>query len=159
MLVYVVSVWVSSKYADSYWIVGSVFGAAVVSWDSNNFKNLVALKHLSFLVVSTLIYALVYHISRQNWAEGDVAQMLIGPLPVAVAVGSVLLPLAQKFLFAETAKQPIPITLSLLVSFYVVSLISFFNDRLSFAPHVNFLLISIAVWQGLYLYLFYKGKQ
>ena len=33
LVVYAVSVWVSNKYADGYWVVGPVFGLAVVSYD------------------------------------------------------------------------------------------------------------------------------
>jgi hypothetical protein len=59
LLVYVVSVWVSNKYADGYWVVGPVFGAAVVSFDLKGFKNLNLVKHGLFIALSTLIYALL----------------------------------------------------------------------------------------------------
>ena len=155
-LIYACSVFVSSKYANDYWVVGPVFGLAVVCWDSNNFRSFTAAKHLAFLAASTLIYALVFHISSQNWGHGsDFSDSLFGPLPVAVITGSILLPVAHTiFLKASTKKVARTIPL-LVLSYYLVSFVSLANDTWKLGWVINFLFVSIGAWQGAYLYSFF----
>ena len=153
--VFAASASISVKYAAGYWVVGPVFGLAVVSWDSNTFKNIVAVKHLSFLAASTLIYALVYRISTLNLNHAsDFLDSTIGSLPIAVIVGSILLPLTHKMLFSKSLKSTVRVILCLILSFYAITLISFFNDHYGWGLRINFLAVSVTVWQGLYLYLF-----
>ncbi len=157
LVVLAVSAWISVKYAVGYWVVGPVFGLAVVSWDSNTFKKFVAVKHLSFLAASTLIYALVYYISTLNWGHGsDFLDSIIGSLPIAVVLGSILLPLAHKFLFSSSFNRVARLMILLIFSFYIITLISFGNDYFEWGLKINFLAISITVWQGLYLYFFFQ---
>jgi len=157
LVVFAASAWISVKYAVGYWVVGPVFGLAVVSWDSNTFKKFVAVKHLSFLAASTLSYALVYHVSTLNWGHGsDFLDSMIGSLPIAVVVGSILLPLAHKLLFSSDFKRAARLIILLILSFYIITLISFGNDHFEWGFKINFLAISITVWQGLYLYSFFR---
>ena len=102
-IVYGVSAWVSVKYADGYWVVGPVFGAAVISYDSDSFRKLVVGRHLAFFIASTLIYALVYRISIGPWEfHSDFLNYFAGPFPSAVVTGSVLLPIAHRVIFRKT---------------------------------------------------------
>ncbi len=157
LVVFAASAWISVKYAVGYWVVGPVFGLAVVCWDSNTFKKFVAAKHLSFLAASTLIYALVYHISTLNWDHGsDFLDSIIGSLPIAVVLGSVLLPLAHKFLFSSSFKRVARLIILLILSFYIITLFSFANDHFEWSLKINFLAIAITVWQGLYLYFLFQ---
>ncbi len=157
LVVFAASVWISVKYAVGYWVVGPVFGLAVISWDSNTFKNVIAAKHLSFLAASTLIYALVYHVSTFNWGRGsDFLDSMIGSLPIAVMIGSVLLSLAHRALFSAPLRVTLRVMASLILSFYAITLLSFGNDHFEWGLKINFLAISITVWQGLYLYFFFQ---
>ena len=159
LIIYVCSVLISFKYAGGYWVVGPVFGLAVVCWDSNTFRSFAAKKHLAFLAASSLIYALVYHISRQNWNHGsDFMDSVAGSLPVAVITGSILLPLAHKvFLSAgwKAVRQTIPL---LVASYYLVTAVSWAKDVSGVTWDINFLMVAIAAWQGAYLYSFFLKK-
>ncbi len=158
-LIYACSVYISCQYVNDYWVVGPVFGLAVIGWDSNNFKSFVAIKHIAYLAASSLIYALVFHISSQNWNRGsDFSDSLYGSLPIAVVTGSVLLPLAHKVLLKakpEVLARTIP---PLIFSYYVVAFVSLANDTWGWGWSMNFLLLSLGAWQGIYLYSFFDGK-
>ncbi len=158
-IIYACSVFISSKYASGYWVVGSVFGMAVVCWDSSNLKSFSAVKHLAFLAASTLIYALVFHISRQNWNRGpDFIESLVGSLPIAVVTGSVLLPAAHQLFLRSNSKAFARTVPLLIASHYLVTFISLANDTWQLGWDINFLLVSIAAWQGIYLYSFFLKK-
>ncbi len=152
-IVYLASVWVSVKFADGYWVVGPVFGMAVISYDSKSFRNLVIGKHALFLLASTLIYSLVYWISIRKWGwPSESLDYFAGPFPAAVVTGSILLPFAHRAIFGASAGRTLQTTLWLSFSFFLVTLTTFINDRFSFGLHVNFIAIAIALWQGIYLY-------
>jgi hypothetical protein len=153
------SVFISAKYADNYWIVGPVFGLAVICWDSNNFKNFVAAKHLAFLVASTLIYALVFHISSQNWNRGsDWQDSFFGSLPAAVVIGSVLLPWAHRIFLSARIAIVRKVICLLIGSYYVTASISLANDQWGFGWKINFLFLMIALWQAIYLYTLFAKE-
>ena len=160
LVVYFISVWLSVKYADGYAVVGPIFGLAVVAFDSKFFRNILKEKHLSFILASTLIYALVYSITSIKW-ESQIALVnyLIGPFPIGVVLGSILLPTAHKMIFKKPAALMRQVIFSLIASFYVVSLLAYFYNEFKWGIRFSFLGVSIAVWQGIYLYLFYSKKQ
>ncbi len=157
-LIYVSSVFISSKYANDHWVVGPVFGLAVITWDSNTFRNFAAARHVAYLAASTLIYALVFHISSQNWNHGsDLLDSLIGSLPIAIITGSILLPVAHK-LFLSASSKAVGRTIPLLImSYYLVAFISLANDACHLEWHINFLSVSIGAWQAVYLYSLNPG--
>ena len=154
--IYVCSAFVSCKYFNGHWIVGPVFGLAVVGWDSKNFRDLSAAKHLAFLAASSLIYALVFQISTQNWNHGsDLYDSLFGSLPIAVITGSILLPAAHKALLKAETKKSVRTIPLLILSYYVIAFFSLGNDTWKWGLQINFLLLSISAWQGIYLYSFF----
>jgi len=159
-LIYACSVFISSKYANGYWVVGPVFGLAVVCWDSGNFRNFAAARHAVFLAASSLIYALVFWISSQNWNRGsDLLDSLFGSLPIAVITGSVLLPAAHR-VFLKTGRKAFARTAPLLIlSYYIIASISLAKDALRWEWDVNFLLLLIGAWQGIYLYSLFSDEQ
>lgn len=155
-IIYISSVAISLKYANSYWVVGPVFGLVVITLDSASFRSFVASKHVAYLAASSLIYALVYHISRQNWNHGsDLMDSLAGSFPAAVITGSILLPLAHRVFLSAVWKKVWRTTVILIAAYYFVTVLSWANDASGMNFRVNFLMILIAAWQGLYLYSFY----
>jgi hypothetical protein len=155
-VIYACSAFVSCKYFNSHWIVGPVFGLAVVGWDSKNFRDLSAIKHLAFLAASSLIYALVFTISSQNWNRGsDLYDSLFGSLPIAVITGSILLPTAHKLLLKIETKKLARTVPLLILSYYVIAFFSLANDTWKWGLQINFLVVSITAWQGIYLYSFF----
>ncbi len=155
-VIYACSVFISCHYVNNHWVVGPVFGLAVISWDSETFRAFAAKKHLAFVAASSLVWALVYTIASQNWNRGnDLADSLYGSLPIAVVVGSVLLSLAHRTLLGAAAKTTVRTTGLLVLSYYVIALFSLANDSLKWGLHMNFLLMSLGAWQGAYLYSFF----
>ena len=155
-LIYASSVFISCKYAAGYWVVGPVFGLAVVCWDSNNLRNFAADRHIAFLAASSLIYALVFHISSQNWGRGsDLSDSLYGSLPIAVITGSILLPVAHKVLLRTGSKALTRTIPRLIASYYFIALVSLANDAWKLGWNINFLFLSLGAWQGIYLYSFF----
>ncbi len=153
LIVYLASVWVSVKFADAYWVVGPVFGMAVISYDSNSFRNLIIGKHALFLLASTFIYALVYWISIGKWGwPSESLNYFAGPFPAAVVTGSFFLPLAHRVVFGTSAGVTLRVTLWLSLSFFLVTMMTLLNDRFSLGLHINFIAVAIALWQGIYLY-------
>ncbi len=158
-VIYASSVLISAKYADSYWVVGPLFGLVVVVFHSANLKPLFKPKDISFLIASTLIYAIVFHISSQNWNYGsDLADSLYGSFPIAIITGSVLLPLAHKMIYGASVKTFKSAVIALIVSYYIVVLISILRDLLTPGMHLNFLLLFIGAWQAAYLCVFFPLK-
>ena len=119
------------------------------------------------MAASTLIYALVFWISSGKWSwPNDLMNYFFGPFQVAVVVGSLLLPFTHRVLFQRPAPLAWKTALLLIASFYAVTLISFINDKhpLGFHEqaflgfHLNFITLSIAIWQWLYLALFFRKE-
>ncbi len=158
-LIYASSVFISCKYANSYWVIGPVFGLAVICWDSRNFRNFAAVKHVAFLISSTMIYALVFFVSSQNWNHGsDFTDSFFGSLPIAVITGSILLPLAHKFLLKTGTKILFRTMPLLILSYYCVAAFSLANDAWKWGFQINFLFLTIGLWQGFYLYSFFSEQ-
>ncbi len=154
--IYACSVYISCHYVNGPWIVGPVFGLAVISWDSNSFRGFAAKKHLAFTAASSLIWALVYTISSQNWNRGsDFADSLYGSLPIAVVAGSVLLPLTHRILLGASFRTTARTISYLVLSYYFVAFFSLANDSFGWGMRLNFLLMSLGAWQGAYLYSFF----
>jgi hypothetical protein len=150
LIVYICSVLISAEHAPGSWVVGPVFGLAVVTWHSRSFKSFSTGKHAAFVAASTLIYALVYEISSKNWNRGsDTLDALVGSLPVAIAVGSLLLPQAHRLLLGVDGKKALMTTAALIGSYYVITAIYLILPTFS----INYLFLYIAAWQGVYLYM------
>ncbi len=157
LVVFAASAWVSQQYANGYWVVGPVFGMAVVSYDLQGWKDREWFKHLGFLAVSTLVYALVYHISRMDWdRDSDLFDYFLGPFPVAIVAGSILMPLAHRILFRKPGALAMKASLALILSFYLLTLLAYTQEKLDLKWNIQWLAVMIAVWQGIYLHLFFR---
>ena len=77
---------------ENYWYVGPIFGVVVLIWQASKLKDLFQHRGSTFLIGSTFIYALVVYII----AHTDDSDFWFR---VAVAPGSVLLPLAHGTIF------------------------------------------------------------
>jgi hypothetical protein len=152
LFVYGIGAWVSVKYATGYWVVGPVFGMVVVYYDSERFRKFAAGRHLAFLAASTLIYALVYGVASAKWEwSSDSLNYFLGPLPAGVFLGSILLPLSHQIILKRSPKATLRTMTWLTLSFYLVMLLAFADERLSLKLHFNFIALSVVLWQALYL--------
>lgn len=156
-IIFLVTAWMSVRYADGYKIVGPVFGLAVVAFDSNLFRKVSKEKHILFIIASTLIYGLVYWISMWKWeADFVLINYFIGPFPLGVILGSVLLPLAHRKILTSSPALTKQVMVSLVASFYMVMILAFLNNEYGVGIRFNFIAISITLWQAIYLYLFFR---
>ncbi len=159
LLVYAASVWVSNQYAAGYWVVGPVFGAAVVTFDLKGFKDLNLPKHGIFIALSTLIYALVYRISRLEWGgDTDLFHYVIGSFPAAIVTGSVLMSVLHTVVFNKSKELMVRSIATLVGSYFAVTLVMYINEKSNLGFDVPWIALLIAAWQGLYLYTFF-GKE
>ena len=157
ILIYTVSVWISIKYADGFWVVGPVFGLAVITCDSKLFRDINRDRHISFLIASTLIYALVYWVAMRKWeTEIEIINYLISPFPLGIVLGSILLPLAHQVILKKSVVKTKWVTPALIASFYFISLLALLNNEFHIGFRFNFLAVMIALWQGIYLCFFFR---
>ena len=160
LLVLAASAWVSNKYADGYWVVGPVFGMAVVSYDMKSLQDLKLFKHAFFVVVSTLVYALVYRISRLEWGNStDLFDYFIGSFPAAIVTGSVLMAVAHTVLFNKSKDIMVRAILILVASFYFLTFLMYFNEKSHLGLQIQWIALMITVWQGSYLYIFFSRSK
>lgn len=158
-LIYAVSAGISIKFADGYWVVGPVFGLSVTAWDSNLFRNFDGRRHGTFLISSTLIYALVYWVAMRKWeSQFEEVNYFFGPFPLGVVLGSVLLPLAHALIFKNAQARIKRTIISLAACFYVVMFFAYLGNRFWPENHFNFVAVAIALWQGIYLFSFRSSK-
>ncbi len=159
LAIYFLCVWISTKFADGYAVVGPVFGLAVVAYDSKFFTNISREKHVGFLIASTLIYALVYWMSLRKWESSfEFFNYLIGPFALGVVLGSVLLPYAHKMFFKKSPVLTKQVIAFLLISFYTVTFFAYVYNEFGIGFSFNYAAIAIALWQGIYLYLFFRSS-
>ena len=160
VVVYAASVWLSQKYADGYWVVGPAFGLAVAIFAWMSSKDRDAKKCVVFVAASTLIYALVYWLSRLDWRNNsDLFEYFLGPLPAGVITGSMLLPAAHARIFKTPHLLAAKTALGLIISFYIITLLGYLDDKVGFGMNIPWLSVMIAVWQGIYLYLFFIKRE
>ena len=157
IVIYVLGAWISKERCAEPWIVGPVFGAVVLAWNATDLRALARPKSLVFLALSTLIYALVFFIADSGWKlEPEWLDWLAGSLPLGVAAGSILLPLAHPRLLGGGA-PPIRTSLALAASFYAATGIGGLLDR--YAPFdFDYYAVAVFLWQGLYLGFFYASR-
>ena len=157
-LIYIACVWVSYKYAAGYWVVGPAFGLTVAFFDAKSLKNFAA-RHVFFIALSTLVYALVYCISQLKIGDDSVLyNYFIGSFPIAIVTGSVLLPVIHTRLFNRSRAGLSFAILSLVGSFYIVELVMLVNEKIQISATFPWLALLIAVWQGAYLFTFFTEK-
>ena len=160
LLAYGVSVWLSNKYAGGYWVVGPVFGVAVVLHDMKDIHDLRPVKHGLFIVFSTLIYALVYRISLLKWGtDTPLYNYVIGPMPAAIVTGSILMAFMHTVVMNKSKEQMLRAVIVLIVGYYFVTALMFANEKFSLNLNVQWMMVLIGAWQGLYLYTFFWKKR
>lgn len=136
--------WISQEHMDDRWVIGPVFGLVVLAWQVK-WPPVLTAQHGLFLLASTLIYAVVAHIAveaKTPFGEGD------SELYLAVALGTVLLPLAHRQFLGATWERTWRTVLGVYaVWFVVVQCFSLMDVSLDWA-----LVNTASVWQALYLY-------
>jgi hypothetical protein len=153
VLIYGLCVFISRKFADEYWVTGPVFGAAVLAVNFGQIRKKISPSHLVFVGASTLIYALVFWIADKGWKfRNDALDMLAGSLTAGVVVGSLLMPFIHAILLGVDTKTAQATALALIGSWYAVILLSGLDGMFHFGARIDYLLIGIALWQGIYLY-------
>lgn len=151
ILAYLLSVFVSWKYCAGYWVVGPVFAAAILMAHFKQVGKKFSLRHVAWILASTLVYALVYWISRKGWAfQQDWLDMLAGSLTAGVIAGSLLMPAIHAYLFDVPSKSARKASLLLILSWYVTIFLSLLDEKLGFKPHIEYDFVAIALWQGIY---------
>lgn len=152
VLIWLAASYFSRQYAAGYWIVGSVFGAAVLLCNRERVFKSISIPHVLFFLASVLVYALVYLIAAKGWKfQNDWADMAAGGLTGGVIVGSILLPVLHTMLFAGDIKTVRSVSLKLIASWYITLLLSKVFESLGAEYRIDFLWISVAAWQGIYL--------
>ncbi len=157
--VYAAGVFVSNKYAAGYWVVGPVFGLAVLIFVWKRAKAYWP-GAAAYVAASTLIYALVYRVAGLKWGSSSsvLTEYFTGPFPIAVVMGSVLLPCAHAVILRRPRVLAWRTAAILAASFYAVTILGYLNQEKGVGPHVSsWLPVMIAVWQGVYL-LSFKEK-
>ena len=160
LVVYGASVWLSNRYADGFWVVGPVFGLAVVLFEMKSFKDLSPVKHGLFIGLSTLIYALVFRISRLEWgSDTDLYHYFIGSFPAAIVTGSVLMSVIATVVLNKSKEQMVRAIILLVCCYYFVTLAMYINEKSHLGLHVQWITVMIAAWQAIYLYAFFSKSK
>lgn len=152
VLIWLAASYFSRQYAAGYWVVGTLFGAAVLLCNRARVFKSISIQHVLFFIGSVLIYALVYLIAAKGWKfQNDWVDMLAGGVTGGVVVGSILLPVLHAMLFAGDIKTSRSVSLKLIASWYITLLLSKIFESAGVKYRVDFLWLSIAAWQGIYL--------
>lgn len=152
-LAWIASVFISDRFYRGCWVVGPVFGAAFLAAHFDQIKKGLSIRHAVFLGSSTLTYALVYWIAENGgWRfEQDMMDMLFGSITTAIVVGSLLMPFLHGMIFPADLKTVRRVSLGLILSWYAVQIIAMIDDAANIPGHIDYLLIAIALWQGIYI--------
>ena len=146
-VVFLLCAYTSATHMSDYWVIGPTFGLVVLIWRSTDVDALFKPDALSFLVASTLIYALVVRLEK-----GDLK------LEGAVAVGTILLPLAHAWLLKVPWKRAaIAIPATYAVWFVLSRLLGRLDDSSGIGQKISEALDEVriinmaSVWQAAYL--------
>ena len=151
-VVYGLCVFISRQFCTGYWVVGPVFGVALLLFNSDRVFKKLSSQHLVFLITSTLIYALVYWIAANGWKfRSDWLDALAGSASAGVVLGSLLMPLIHGRFFGMDPKTVLPVSIFLIAGWYAVTLVSLAVQVIGPNFRFDFLFIAIALWQGIYM--------
>ena len=159
LITFLLCVFTSCKYSGQYGVVGFVFGLTVILWQTNFKTSSWTRQHGLFVVLSTLIYAIVRYLATIWDFDSDLLDMLAGSFPIAVIFGSVALPAAQVRLFRELKPRFKKVVKALILSYYGVVLVSYLVTDVLKIDRIDFSSVMIIIWQGLYLYFFFVRKE
>lgn len=95
---FLIGTYLSYEHCAAYWYVGPIFGVVVLVWYAQSLCEIARLRCAAFLASSTLIYAFVF------WLSDQLSNTNYG-LYVAVAAGTILLPIAHKLFLSVSWKR------------------------------------------------------
>ena len=149
---YITSVLISWKFCAGFWVVGPVFALCFLA---ANYECVLSArsypKHLIFILASTLIYALVFLIADKGWKfHQDSLDAVGGSLTGGVVLGSILMPFVHAKLFGIDLKTAGRVSLWLVISWYAVVLVSLIDEWAGVKFSIDYTLIGIILWQGIY---------
>jgi len=148
---YVSGVLLSTKVVDSYWYVGLIFGLIVLQWNFLCGKRVSILKAVSFLICSTLIYALVFYIAKNfEWTLRE-SDPIFNSLFLGIVVGSFLLPVIHLGFLGGNTKKSLLTSLLLIVTYLLVCLV--FSGDSAIGDYVV-----VFSWQGFYLLALFSNR-
>jgi hypothetical protein len=142
---------VCDRTVENHWVVGPVFGGVVVLWDWTCCQKPRWVRWGVFLVVSTLIYAMVRELADIRLPDSPIFEVLFP----AVLVGSFLLPLAHRIILNQPRVPIVTTGILIYIASYAGSLVS---DGLGLGAPWTMLINSVAAWQGAYLFLLFREK-
>lgn len=154
VVVFLVCAWVSAAHMSDYWVIGPTFGLVVLVWRSTDLDTLSKPDAAAFLVASTLIYALVVRLEKGDFK-----------LEGAVAVGTILLPLAHAWLLKAPWKRAGTAILGIYAVWFLLSkMLGQLHDTAGTSQKISealdeVRLINLAsIWQAAYLaFMFWPG--
>jgi hypothetical protein len=136
----------NGKYNPVGFAVGPIFGVVVLLWQNNSLRSAVGTASLKFLLLSTLVWALVdwlLHVAPEDRY-----------LDWIILVGSILLPLAHTWVFRSTWQR---ICLAIALSFAGFESWRLIADS---APDlVRRIVTAATLWQGGYLLAMYGPQR
>ena len=151
-ILYIACVFISRHFARGYWVVGPVFALTCLLIHGGNIRKSVSAKSVVFILFSTITYALVYWIAEHGWhLKQDILDLLIGSMTAGVVLGSFLMPFLHGLTYSVNAHTIRNVSLKLIVSWYLVCLVSFVDNTLNIPWNIDYISIAIALWQGIYL--------
>jgi len=149
--VYALSVWFSRRMCMGYWYVGPIFALTACAVNPQILRK-ISMRHLIFFAAAILTYALVYGIASHGWDfKADWLDMLAGSVTGGVVVGSIIMPSIHAMIFGIDSKTAGKTALYLIISWYLVNIASLLDDRFNLDVPIDYLLVAIALWQGIYL--------
>lgn len=152
---FLVGAYLSNKLVGHYWYVGPIFGAVVLLWQAESIHDLIRPRSLAFFAASTLIWAFVYWLLDHDHRLLDLPALLglSDSANQAVAVGSILLPMAHWLLLKVSWKRVlVPITCLYAAWYAIVSLL----DSIDF--DFNAWINAVSIWQAIYLLCLFVPK-
>jgi len=138
LIVFVLGATASWRFIADHWYVGPIFGTVVLVWHVKALKDLIKPRAISFLVFSTLIYALVI------WSHD-----LLESIYLAVAVGTILLTLAHKILLVASWRR---LFVAIPSIYGIWFLFGKLLEYLEIISPLQFFLNYVTVWQAAYLF-------
>ena len=156
---------ISIRYFNGPWVVGPVFAVLFLAANRDQLRKKSWPRYFLFLLASALVYALVHRFADNGFAlpwshekgwhfESDTMDMLVGPMTLAVSFGSLIMPLLQKLLFSVPMQTVRRGWLFLIGSWYLIILVSIGLEALNMQHSINFIAISMTLWQGIYFSIF-----
>lgn len=152
VLIWAAASYFSRQYAAGYWAVGPIFGGALYLVNRERVFKKFSPRHLLLFIASVLIYALVYLVAAKGWKfRNDWLDMLAGGVSGGVIVGSVLMPSVHAMLLGNDLKTVRAVSIKLIAVWYIAIFLSKIFEIAGVPYRIDFLWISIAAWQGIYL--------